>query len=117
MASIFGKGILFSFIRANMKSITASLNISDYPGLNRQATEFIIDQGCVDFGVDSASPDMWYDKMYLCHTVCAERGVTHIEYLCNLDRIIGKRFTFIGLPLKIRNDTGSPIRAVAIIDE
>lgn len=91
--------------------------MTDYPGLNREATEFIIDKGCVSFGVDSASPDMWYDKTYPCHTVCAERGVTHIENLCNLDKVIGKRFTFIGLPLKIRDGTGSPIRAVAILDK
>jgi len=91
--------------------------MTDYPGLNREATEFIIDKGCIGFGVDSASPDMWYDKTYPCHRVCAERGVTHIENLCNLDKLIGKRFTYIGLPLKIRNGTGSPIRAVAILDE
>jgi kynurenine formamidase len=42
--------------------------------------------------------------------------VTHIENLCNLDKIIGKRFTFVGLPLKIRKGTGSPMRAVAILD-
>ena len=90
--------------------------MTDYPGLTREATEFIIDQGCVNFGVDSASPDMWYDKTYPCHTVCSERGITHIENLCNLDKIIGRRFTFIALPLKIRAGTGSPIRAVAILD-
>lgn len=88
----------------------------DYPGINREGTEFIIDQGCVNFGVDSASPDMWYDKTYPCHSVCAERQVTHIENLCNLDKVLGKRFTFIALPLKIRGGTGSPLRAVALLD-
>jgi kynurenine formamidase len=38
----------------------------------------------------------------------AERGVTHVENLCNLDKLIGKRFTVIGLPPKIRKETGSP---------
>jgi kynurenine formamidase len=91
--------------------------MTDYPGLDREATEFIIDQGCVNFGVDSASPDMWYDKTYPCHTVCGERQITHIENLCNLDKLVGKRFTFIALPLKIRGGTGSPLRPVAILDE
>ncbi len=90
--------------------------MTEYPGLDRAGTEFIIDSGCVNFGVDSASPDMWYDKTYPCHTVCAERQITHIENLCNLDKLVGKRFTFIGLPLKIREGTGSPIRAVAVLD-
>jgi kynurenine formamidase len=91
--------------------------MTDYPGLDREATEFIIDQGCINFGVDSPSPDMWYDKTYPCHSVCAERKVTHIENLCNLDKVLGKRFTFIALPLKIREGTGSPLRAIAIVPE
>lgn len=90
--------------------------MTEYPGLDREATEFIIDQGCVNFGVDSPSPDMWYDKTYPCHSTCAKRQVTHIENLCNLDQLIGRRFTFIALPLKIRNGTGSPLRAVALLD-
>jgi len=91
--------------------------MTSYPGLDADGTEFIIKNGCVNFGVDSPSPDMWYDKTYPCHTTCAKLGVTHIENLCNLDKLIGKRFTFIALPLKIRKGTGSPLRAVAILDE
>lgn len=91
--------------------------MTDYPGLTREATEYIIDQGVVNFGVDSPSPDMLGDKTYPCHSVCAEREVTHVENLCNLDQLVGKRFTFICLPLKIRQGTGSPVRAVAILDQ
>ncbi len=87
------------------------------PGLTRDATEYIIDQGAVNFGVDNTSPDMWLDKTYPCHTVCGERGITHMENLCNLDKLVGKRFTFIALPLRIRKGTGSPLRAVAILHE
>lgn len=90
--------------------------MTDYPGLTREGTEFIIDQGAVNFGVDAASPDMWYDKTYPCHSVCAERHITHLENLCNLDKVLGKRFIFVGLPLKIRQGTGSPLRAIAILD-
>jgi kynurenine formamidase len=28
---------------------------------------------------------------------------------------VGTRFTFVGFPLKVRNGTGSPVRAVAIV--
>ena len=91
--------------------------MTDYPGLDKEGTEFIIDKGCVNFGVDSASPDMWYDKTYPCHKTCMERQVTHVENLCNLELLVGKRFTFIALPLKIRKGTGSPVRAAAVLDE
>jgi len=42
------------------------------------------------------------------------------SHACIIDGVrlhVGKRFTFIGLPLKIRNGTGSPMRAVAVLDE
>jgi kynurenine formamidase len=87
------------------------------PGLTREATEYIIDRGAVNFGVDNTSPDMWLDKSYPCHSVCAERRVTHIENLCNLDKLVGRRFTFIALPLRIRKGTGSPLRPIAILHE
>jgi len=87
------------------------------PGLNKEATEYIIDKGAINFGVDNTSPDMFLDKTYPCHMVCRERQITHIENLCNLEKLIGKRFTFIALPLRIRKGTGSPVRAVAILSK
>jgi len=90
---------------------------SHQPGLTKEATEFIIDKGVVNFGVDNTSPDMFLDKTYPCHTVCSERRVTHMENLCNLDKLVGKRFTFIALPLRIRKGTGSPLRAIAVLSE
>ena len=52
------------------------------------------------------------------HKACAELGITHMESLCNLEELIGKGlFRFIGLPLKIRNGSGGPMRAVAVLDE
>ena len=43
---------------------------------------------------------------------------THVEGLVNMEKLIGKgRFKFIGFPLKIKGGTGSPIRAVAMLDE
>mgnify|MGYP001820793086 CR=1 FL=1 len=49
------------------------------PGLTRDATEYIIDQGASNVGVDNTSPDMWLDRRYPCRMVCAEREVTHGE--------------------------------------
>jgi kynurenine formamidase len=44
------------------------------------------------------------------------RGVPIIENLVNLDQVDQPRFTFIGLPLRIKGATGSLIRAVAVLD-
>ena len=51
------------------------------------------------------------------HNICGERKMTHIEGLDNLDQVVGKgRFWFCGFPLKLREGSGSPIRAVAMFD-
>ena len=47
----------------------------------------------------------------------ANYNITNTENLCNLDLVANKRFLYIGLPLKIREGTGSPIRAVALVEE
>lgn len=55
---------------------------------------------------------------FLVHLVCRDMGFTHMESLCNLDKLVGKgRFRFIGFPLRIKGRSGSPIRAVAVLDE
>ena len=47
-----------------------------------------------------------------------ERGIITYTELINLEQIpAGQPFTFIGLPLKIRDGDGSPVRAVALLDK
>jgi len=73
------KGDTILFYTAQYDRTTETRVHDRLPGSRREATEYIIDKGCLNFGVDSASPDMWYDKTYPCHSVCRERNVTHVE--------------------------------------
>lgn len=58
--------------------------------------------------------DNWHKEV---HRVCGELGFTHYENMINLYRLLGRgRFRFIGLPLRIRGGTGSPVRAVAVFE-
>ena len=75
-------------------------------------------QGIVHFGIDSMRPGPEGRVNALVHKACLELDITHIESLCNLEALIGQgEFRFIGLPLKWRGGTGSPIRAVAVFEE
>lgn len=89
----------------------------DYPGLDESASQWIVDNGVKTFGVDSPSPDNPISRTYPVHMMCRKHGITHYENLANLDQVVGKRFTFAGFPLRFRGGTGSPVRAVAILDE
>jgi kynurenine formamidase len=91
---------------------------TDNPGVNVEATEWLAKQGIVHFGIDSMRPDPMGVVNSLVHKACLELDITHMESLCNLEALIGRgEFRFIGLPLKWRGGTGSPIRAVAVFDE
>jgi kynurenine formamidase len=88
-----------------------------HPGVNVAATEWLAKQGIVHFGIDSMRPGPEGMVNTLVHKACLELDITHIESLCNLESLLGKgEFQFIGLPLKWREGTGSPIRAVAVFD-
>lgn len=87
-----------------------------YTGFDTTAAEWLRSSGIKIFGVDSPSPDSPSSPDYPVHMMCRASGITHYENLAGLERVIGRRFQFFGLPLYIRGGTGSPVRAVAILD-
>lgn len=91
---------------------------SKHIGLSYDATEWLGEKGVVNIGVDSPAIDLTPDDLdYSSHLACAKYGMTNTENLCNLDKVIGKRFVYLGLPLRIRDGSGSPIRAVGLIEK
>ena len=92
--------------------------LHDFPGLHVDSVHWLADKGILMFGVEAVSPAPEGEPNYKAHLACAERGITHIECLWNLEEVVGQgRFLFIAFPLKIRGGTASPIRAVAVLDE
>ena len=89
-----------------------------YSGFSYEAAEYLIEEKKIkNWGVDNPSPDRPPTTNYPVHQHYRKTRVPHMENLCNLDKLIGKRFMFFGFPLKIRGGSGSPIRAVAVLDE
>jgi len=88
------------------------------PGISTASARWLGQQGIATFGVETASPGMRHVSNKEVHHICGEFGFTHYENLVNLNRLTGQgRFRFIGLPLKIRGGTGSPVRAVAVFEK
>jgi len=87
------------------------------PGISAEAARWLGRKGIAAFGVEMASPGVRHVSNKQVHQVCGEMGFTHYENLINLHLLAGRgRFRFIGLPLKIRGGTGSPVRAVAVFE-
>ena len=87
-----------------------------YTGLSYAGAKWLAERGVVNIAVDAPSIDHPNDLNFSGHMVCAEYDITNTENLCNLKGLAGRRFLFIGLPLKIRDGSGSPIRAIALLE-
>lgn len=86
-------------------------------GVSAEAARWLGRQGIAAFGVEAAAPGVRGVSNKEVHRVCGELGFTHYENMCNLHLLVGRgRFRFIGLPLRIRGGTGSPVRAVAVFE-
>lgn len=87
------------------------------PGLSVGAARWLGQQGISAFGVETMSPGVRHVSNKEVHRIYGEMGFTHYENLVNLYQLLSRgRFRFIGLPLKIRGGTGSPVRAIAVLD-
>lgn len=88
-----------------------------HPGLSAESARWLGQHKIAAFGVESMAPGVRHLSNKEVHHICGEMGFTHYENLVNLHLLIGRgRFRFVGLPLKIRGGTGSPVRAIAVFE-
>ena len=91
--------------------------LTEFPGFGADVAEWIVQRGVKSFGVDTCTPDNPSSRIYPIHMMGREHHITHYENLTNLDQVAGRRFTFVGLPLKLKGAHGGPTRAVAVLDD
>lgn len=85
-------------------------------GLGREAAEWAVARGVKALGCDLASPDDPSDLTRPVHMILLGQGIPIMEHIANLEILPAPRFQFVGVPLRIRGATGSPIRAIAIYE-
>ena len=91
--------------------------LTEYSGLTREAATHIFARGALNIGQDAPSIDCVLTTSFPAHQVCREMQRLNTENLANLRPVTGKRFRFVALPLKIRGGSGSPVRAVALLED
>ena len=87
------------------------------PGLSVTAAKYLISKKTNLVGIDSPSIDLGKEKRFLVHHLFAKNDVLIVENLANLDKIKSWKFQLAVLPIKLKNATGAPVRAVGIIDD
>ena len=92
-------------------------HLRNWPGIARETAELLCERAVRAVGTDCVSLDSGDGGRgrLPAHHVLLSAGVLIIENLANLDRLPPVCF-FLAFPLRIAHGTGSPVRAVAVLD-
>ena len=107
-----------------VESINTAAFWTNAPYMTDEASHWLLDRGIKAIAFDFPQDYCIRDYETGARNPALEENTTHIElllkgiplfeYLCNMMEIKAPRVEFIGLPLKLPECDGSPIRAVAV---
>lgn len=91
---------------------------TSFPRISPELATWLVEQGVWLVGLEMPSVASLQDKeeLTVVHQTLLRGEVVIIECLANL-RDLPSQVTFMALPLKIQSGDGSPIRAIAVIEE
>jgi kynurenine formamidase len=85
------------------------------PYIPAESAQWLVDRKVTLFGTDLIgldNPDEWWEPT---HVAFLKNGLPMVQQLCNLEKLVGKEFLLVVLPLKMRGGTASPVRPVALV--
>jgi kynurenine formamidase len=88
-----------------------------FPGLHPDAATWLAETRKVKaVGLDTASIDFGQSTLFESHRILYARNIPAFENLTALDQLPARGATVYALPMKIKGGSGSPLRAVAVIE-
>ena len=98
------------------KNLNREFYFTENPGLSVSAAKYLVSKKINMVGIDSPSIDLGTDSKFSVHHILAKNNILIVENLANLNKIKSNNFHLITSPLKLKNATGSPIRAFGFVD-
>jgi len=114
-----GKIVSFSsviFYTGWQRNLQKKYYFTKNPGLSVSAAKYLASKKISLVGIDSPSIDLGKDSKFPVHQIFAKKGMLIVENLANLEKIKSSKFHLVVLPLKLKNATGSPVRAIAFVE-
>ena len=90
---------------------------SPFPVLSLEAAEYLATFPLKGVGTDAISIDPMDTVDYPVHKLLLGAGFVNTENLCGLAPLVGKTFAYATLPLRFQYADGSPVRAIAMLEE
>ena len=88
--------------------------LKNNPGLSEEAAKLLVQRGVKLVGGDTPTIDSDANPIEPAHRVLLPEHILVLENAKNLSKLPPKGAYFIGLPLKIKDGTGCPVRAIAL---
>ena len=104
------------FLTGWQRNLQKKYYFTESPGLAVSAAKYLASKKISLVGIDSPSIDVGTDPKFSVHQIFAKKGILIVENLANLDKIKSPTFHLVVLPLKLKNATGSPVRAIAFVE-
>jgi len=95
------------------KNLKKNNYFTENPGLDTSSAKYLASKKINLVGIDSPSIDLGKDESFNVHHILSKNNILIVENLTNLNKVSSKEFNFTILPLKLKDATGSPVRAVA----
>jgi len=102
------------FVTGWQKHLQKKYYFEKNPGLSITAANYLVLKKINLVGIDSPSIDLGSEKEFSVHKILLKNNILIVENLANLEKISSNYFNLVVLPLKLKDATGSPVRAIAI---
>ena len=89
--------------------------VTNRPHVPTRSARWLVERGITLFATDLIGMDDPAEWWWPTHQIWLKANVCMVQQLANLDRLAGKEFLFLCLPLQMRDGTGCPVRAAALV--
>lgn len=111
---IIHKNATIIFETGWQKNLKSKYYFEKNPGLSISAAQYLASKKINLVGIDSPSIDVGTKKQFPVHQILSQNNILIVENLANLEKIPKNHFKLVVLPLKLKDATGSPVRAIAL---
>lgn len=102
------------FLTGWQKKLQSKYYFKKNPGLAISAAKYLALKKINLVGIDSPSIDLGANAKFSAHKILSKNNILIVENLTNLEKIHKNHFKLVVLPLKLKDATGSPVRAIAL---
>ena len=88
----------------------------NYPYVNEEAAQYLLDQGVLFVGIDSYNIDDTSGETRPCHSILLHNEIPICEHMTGLSSLPEDNFKFFAVPVKVKGMGTFPVRAFGIVE-